>query len=134
MAGSRIQNIEWAEHLPSACPPEDASFPDRDEYYRLVSSIPPVQKDFHSYRMLYPNKYFQLGECIARSVSLLTSYEECNRIMKLPRYKNNNMTIACLVLEAESGVVLQTGTNRSHFSWWRAKEFDPIPCCRQANR
>lgn len=125
------KNLEWAEPLPPSCPPEDSVSPNGEQYYRLVKVFPPTESDFYSYRMLYPSRSFQLGECIARSVSLLTSYEECGNLTKLPRYKNHNNIIIMIILPPESGVVLQTGLKRSHFSWWRAKNFDPMPCCQK---
>jgi hypothetical protein len=131
MVSKEEQNLEWAEPLPLACPPEEAESPNGDRYYRLVKVFPPIESDFYSYRMLYPGRSFKLGECIARAVSVLTSYKECGNLMKPPRYKHDNNTIIVIVLPPESGVVLQTGLKRSHFSWWRAKNFDPIPCCQK---
>jgi hypothetical protein len=131
MVGAGVQNLEWAEPLPPSCPPAEAKSPNGDQFYRLVTIFPPTRQDFHSYRMLYPTRSFQLGECIARAVSLMVSYEDCGNIMKLPRYKSNNRTVIMIILPPESGMVLQTGLNRSHFSWWRAMNFDPIPCCQK---
>jgi hypothetical protein len=124
--------FDWAETLPKACPPGEAKEPNRISFFRLVESFPPTQQDFYSYRMLYPNKAFRLGECVARSVSIFTSCEECSNIKKLPQFKNDNKIIIMINLPPESGVVLQTGVNRYHFSWWRTKDFNPIPYCQKA--
>lgn len=129
MANQETQNSRWAETLPSGCPPEAAQSPLGDCYYRLVETFPPTEHDFQSLQKLNPNKSFK-ESCIARAVSLFNSYEECLGITKLPLYKNH--TVVSITLLGDSGVILQTGSKRrSHFSWWRLKDFNPIPCCQK---
>ncbi len=131
MANQGKQKLEWAEPLPDACPPKEAKEPNGEQYYRLVESFPPTEHDFYSQRMCYPKKVFSAGECIARSVSLLNSYDECLRIKKLATHKHKNEIIVGINLPQESGVIMPTFKS-SHFSWWRSKNFDPIPCCEKA--
>lgn len=132
MANQGPLNMEWAEPLPPACPPEEAKAPNGEQYYRLVETFPPTEHDFYSYRMLYPQRPFRLGECLARAVSIFTSQEECLKLKKLPHFKNKNDTVVALILPSDSGVVLQTGRDPSHFSWWRWRTFNPIPRCQKA--
>lgn len=111
--------------------PVESCAPDGDKYYRLVNSFPPTVNDFHSYRMLFPERYFPLGECIARSVSIFSSYSDCDIVQKLPHLRGR--IIVEIILTQNSGAVLQTTKNKSHFSWWRVKTFDPLPCCTRCN-
>jgi hypothetical protein len=122
---------EWAEELPSNCPPDEAFPPNYDIFYRLVEGFPPKEEDFFSHRKLYPKKKFPVNECQARSVSLFNRLDECAKIQKLPAHKNKK--IVKLTLPPESGVVLQTGQNRAHYSWWLSKQYDPIPACEIVN-
>ena len=118
---------EWAEELPPHCPPDAAFPPNDDVFYRLVSQFPPEEEDFFSHRKLYPRKKFPVDECRARSVSIFNRLEECAEILKLPAHRNKK--VVKFVLPPESGVVLQTGRNQAHYSWWRSKQYDPIPAC-----
>jgi len=38
--------IRWAEDLPDGSPPSDALPPQNEEFFRLVSTIPPSERDF----------------------------------------------------------------------------------------
>lgn len=122
----------WAEPLPSDCPPKDAISPNNDSFYRLVNSFPPNDEDFHSHRKLYPNKPFHANECVARSCSVFSSLQDCNKIRKLPRHKEKR--IVKLILTPKSGLIMQRGRNKYHYSWWRTKIFDPISNCIEAPR
>jgi hypothetical protein len=129
MAHFQYEGMEWAEPLPSQCPPTDANPPNHEEYYRFVGTIPPREEDFYSQRRLYPNRKFRINECRARSISLFGSYEDCLMKQKLPSLKHKR--IVGIALPPESGVVVRTG-QASHHSWWRAKHFDAIAFCREA--
>lgn len=118
---------EWAEDLPPRCPPEDAVEPDNNPFYRLVGNNPPQETDFWSQRKLYPEKTFHANECITRACSLLTSYERCLELSKLPVQQGKK--IFKIVLPRHSGLIKKTGRDVAHYSWWRAKAFDPITAC-----
>ena len=64
----------WAESLPDGCPPENAFAPQNDMFYRLVDTVPPEDKDFWSHRKLFPNRKFNISECLACSCSMPTSF------------------------------------------------------------
>ncbi len=119
---------EWAENLPSDCPPKSAITPKYETFYRLVKQFPPTEKDFDSHRKLFPNKSFKTNECRVRSLSIFNDLGECAKLLKLPLHKNKQ--IVQLVLPPESGVILQTGNNPTHYSWWKAAKFNPIPDCQ----
>lgn len=122
---------EWAEPLPDECPPDDAVPPEGEVYYRMVESFPPTETDFVSHRELYPNKHFSLGECQVRSCSVFTDHSRCADLTKLPRHKDK--MVVEFQLDRSSGVVLRTGTRQGHYSWWRSRNFDPIPLCSLAD-
>jgi hypothetical protein len=120
--------LEWAEMLPPNCPPQDARQPNNERFFRLVDSLPPTAEDFYSQRRLYPSKQFS-NECRALAVSLFGSYTDCQEKKKLPNLKQK--MVVGIVLPPESGVILKTV--RTHYAWWMAKHFDPVPCCRWAS-
>jgi hypothetical protein len=126
-----MSEFDWAEDLPEMCPPEKASPPNNEIYFRLVDSIPPTEQDFYSQRKLHPEKYFSKGECIARAVSLFSDLEECRKISKLPTQKLRNCNIVSIILPNGSGLILQTGFNKYHNSWWRTNNFDPVSNCQK---
>jgi hypothetical protein len=113
----------WFEKLPSNCPPPDAQPPANEKYYRLVNN-PISDIDFVSHRQLYPEKPFRLSECIARATSLFDDPSSCKNIMKLSRYRNRK--IACITLPPSSGLIMHTGQDKTHYSWWRDVSFDPV--------
>jgi hypothetical protein len=57
---------------------------------------------------------------------LLASYESCLNMSKLTRFKNRSMKVVCITLPPDSGLVLKTGRDPEHYSWWRTVDFDPI--------
>lgn len=117
----------WAEELPDGCPPEDAIPPNNEVYFRLVESIPPTERDFHSHKKLYPNKPYRVGKCQALSCSLYSSLRNCRNLTK--KNIHSHKKIVQLILPPESGVIKQMGENRTHFSWWRFKDFNVIDFC-----
>lgn len=131
MDAYRTEKEEWAEPLPEKCPPEKASQPKRDEYYRLVDKIPPQEDDFRSLRMMFPKKKFHVGECFARACSLFSSAQPCVALLKLQRHKNKK--IIRIVLPPESGLIQKTMKDPCHYSWWRRKDFNPTIICEEVS-
>lgn len=117
----------WFEPLPKGCPPVDAASPNGKKYFRLVETCPPTETDFWSQRKLYPRKPFHTSECIAMALSLLSDVSACLNLLKLPPHRNKR--IVEITPPPESGVLKRTGRDEYHHSWWRAKQFDPIPHC-----
>ena len=122
-------NVDWDEPLPNDCPPGDARKPQDETFYRLVELIPPSDHDFWSQRKLYPEKGFYANECVARSCSLLSNRASIIDLLKLPAHRSK--TVVELTLPPHSGVVKKTSKNPDHYSWWRAKGFNPIPLCNE---
>ncbi len=118
----------YAEDLPIGCPPSDA-VQLNGIFYRLVESIPPTETDFWSLRKLFPLKSFKTDECIARACSIMTTFEDCTALKKLPNQRGKQ--VIEIHLSDKSGVGKKTGKNPSHISWWRAKDFDPILSYRE---
>jgi len=115
----------WKEELPDNCPPDDAISPDGKDLFRLVSSKPPSDNDFDSYKTIYPYKQFSVSDCQAKSISVLNDLWEIKKIRKLPIHKNK--MIVRLQLERKDGLIKQTG-NINHFSWWVSKYFSLNQC------
>lgn len=123
---------EWAEDLPPNCPPQSAIAPKNETFYRLVKQFPPTKEDFYSHRKLYPKKHFNTNECRIHSLSIFSHLEECTKLLKLPLHKHKN--IIQLILPPESGVILQTGSNSTHYSWWKTAKYNPIPNCQEVKK
>ena len=115
--------MNWAEELPSQCPPAEATPPENTTYFRYVESIPPCEIDFHSQRKLLPLNQFNIDECTARAVSVFSSTEKLKSLEKLPTFKGKKLIE--IVLPPESGVVIRSGNRPHHHSWWRVKDFIP---------
>lgn len=115
--------MEWSEELPLQCPPEKAVPPENVTFYRFVSSTPLKEEDFFSLRKMCPAKVFNVDECTVRAISVHDTIEASKSLLKFPRFKK--MKLVEISLTPESGVVLQTGKDSSHYSWWRAKSFLP---------
>ena len=117
---------DWFEDLPENCPPNGAEIPRGETYYRIVNSFPPRIEDFYSWRKLFPNKTHS-NECIARAVSLRSSGAKCKKLLKLTRLKGK--IVVKIELDETSGVVLKTGSHKTHYSWWMSLNFNPISKC-----
>ena len=111
----------WFENLPEGCPPSDAE-ECCGRYYRIASGNPVKACDFFSQRMMQPLKDFgEINACIARSLSLFDTLEAAERRLKLPKFKQAR--IVSVDLSSEDGVIKKT-FGKSHYSWWRTKNFD----------
>ena len=119
-----FENTNWAEELPENCPPPNALKPRDESFYRLVESSPPSDKDFYSHRKLFPKRKYRVNECRARSLSVHKDRKELEKIRKLPRHRKK--MVIQLVLHSECGAILQTGRNKSHYSWWLAGNFNSL--------
>lgn len=115
--------MQWDEQLPAQCPPGQAEPPDNGTFYRFISAMPVKEQDFYSQRKLKPLFKFKIDECTARSVSLFNNLEAAKTMLKLPSLQGKK--VLEITLPKESGVILQTGINKNHVSWWRVKGFIP---------
>jgi hypothetical protein len=120
--------IDFLETLPPNCPPAQAWQPDKETYYRLAGTFPPLRLDFLPHRKLYPNIKFD-NECEAMAISIFDTISACNKMRTFPTLKNKEITIK-ITLPLESGVIDKT-RGKHHFSWWISKKFSPIEHCEQ---
>jgi hypothetical protein len=116
----------WAEELPEGCPPRQAD-PSEGIYYRLGNK-PPTEEDFFSHRKLYPLKVFKVDECRALSVSVFNDLDAVKQLFSLPTMKGKPINVLELSLTPENGVILQTGRDVHHYSWWKSSVFDLSKC------
>lgn len=116
----------WSEDLPVGCPPKDSVVPSNQIFYLLVSHIPPEESDFFSNWLLFPERSYK-DECIAKACSLWSSISRCGDIKKLPPHRKK--TIIEIMLPPHSGML--SNSIGSHHSWWRKRDFNPIPFCRE---
>lgn len=113
--------MNWYEELPPDCPPEEAFAPGAI-YFRL-GKIPPDESDFWSHRKRFPDKFFQTTECVARSVSVFDSMEAVEKLKRSFPMMAKKL-IYQIDLMPKDGLVLQTGEEEHHFSWWRSTQFE----------
>lgn len=113
--------MTWFEALPPDCPPDEAFSPE-NSFFRL-GSIPPDASDFWSHRRRFPYKVFQVSECVARSLSIFDDLEAARQLRRLlPAMRSK--PIFQVDLAGKDGLILQTGSNPHHYSWWRSTAFD----------
>lgn len=115
--------MPWAEQLPKQCPPELAAPPNNGKFYRFISELPLKEIDFYSHRKLKPLVVFKVDECTALAVSLYNNIDAAKKMLKLPSLRGKK--VLEISLPDESGVILQTGNDKNHISWWRAAGFMP---------
>lgn len=113
--------MTWFETLPPDCPPGEA-LPPETSYFRL-GSIPPDASDFWSHRRRFRHKVFQVSECIARSLSVFNDLEALRQLRRLlPAMRSK--PVFQIDLTEKDGLILQTGNDPHHYSWWRSTAFD----------
>lgn len=123
--------MDFHEQLPNECPPREAEeiLAER-EVFRLVGTNPPADWDFQSHRLRWRKKFFS-DECTARALSVSATKAHAELTAKLPRMKPG--LIVCRVkLAAGAGMILQTGSDKNHYSWWRSAAFAPLENCEVA--
>lgn len=113
---------QWFEKLPQSCPPSDAKVCE-GTFYRVSHGNPAESKDFFSQQLLAPEKKFKgegIDDCIVRAVSIFSSLDDAEQLLKLPKFKGAN--IAEIHFYPEDGKLKKT-FKKSHYSWWRSKAF-----------
>lgn len=114
--------MNWFETLPDKCPPSEAVTAEGMRVYRAIASSPATEEDFKSHRELFPNKFFSVTECQARSLSVHDNIAETEKLKKLPRFRDSFFVME-LELSAGDGLILKTN-GPHHYSWWRSSEFN----------
>jgi hypothetical protein len=116
----------WADKMPDNCPPQDVSVADEEVFFRMIrhDSII-VDEDWFNHLVLFPNKHYSSEDKIlAAGLSVNNNLEDIRNKIKLPKLRKYFKGLAKISLIPEDGVILQTGEERSHYTWWRTKMCD----------
>jgi hypothetical protein len=116
----------FVEPVPENCPPNGAVEPNELTVFRLINGNQPQQRDFDPHVKVYPDKY-QKNNCRAHSLSVFTNRDSLTRLFDLPVHKNKR--VGRIVLIQQSGVIMQSGNDETHLSWWRYHGFDAVSAC-----
>ena len=116
--------MNWIEELPEQCPPKEAFATKDQTIFRLARSRDFDENDFHSQRSLRPNAIFNgVSECIARSLSVFNTAEACYNKLKLPYMRKKFVCVLKINLTEDDGMMVQSGKDINHYSWWRSNRF-----------
>jgi len=110
--------MDWPEHFPEYCPPEDADDTDHT-VYRFVNSNPPREDDLKSHRERFEAYDFGDKECLACGLSVYTEVNDIiNAQKRVPGMAKK--LIAKFELQNGDGKIKHTSTNfrDSHHTWW----------------
>jgi hypothetical protein len=119
--------MNYRENLPDNCPPAEADeITIVREVYRLVPSNPPTLNDFRSQREEKPNTTFKVSECQARGLSVYGERADCDKTLKLPKFRKHH--ICKVALNQGAGRIQQTG-QPSHHTWWPLADYDILAQC-----
>jgi hypothetical protein len=118
-----LKTMNWSEPLPKSCPPVSATSYPNNIFFRLAENSPPIEYDFQSHRMRYPERRFHVDECQACSLSVFNNEDSVLALKKLPSFKRKSVFVLKLALKESDGVLLQTSQDVHHYSWWRSKSF-----------
>lgn len=114
---------EWTCVMPDGCPPDDVLVPSEHPFYRLAKQADSYsENDFRSYAEVDPQRHWGEQLPLAVGLSLIDSETKIRRNLKLPMFRQYKGIIA-LMLNPTDGVVKQTGVHRSHYTWWRTRQF-----------
>lgn len=105
----------WPVHFPVACPPQEAQ-PDNLEAYRIIDGSVATPQDFESH--VAAGKPFNANEhCRACGISIYKNLDDAKKTRD--RFKPlRHKKIAKIKISENDGVVMQTSTPSSHFTWW----------------
>jgi hypothetical protein len=126
--------MQWAEDLPEDCPPQGAIVPNGEVFYRIVKTIPPDESDFYSTKKLGVKRRGAVDECVEMALSIFSTLDDCKSLKAIESFKNR--LIVSFTLDKGCGLIKSTPSKAfiSHYSWWLAAGFNPIPLCSEAGR
>ena len=117
---------EWTCEMPEGCPPEDVMVPTEHPFYRLALQADAYSEDdFKSYAESAPQRNWGERLPLALGLSLIDNEIKARKNLKLPLFRRYRGILA-LVLNPNDGVVKQTGSHLSHYTWWRTKSFSML--------
>lgn len=109
--------------MPDGCPPDDVLVATEHPFFRLAKQTDTYNDDdFKSYAETDPHRHWGSLLPLAVGLSLIEGEAKARRSLKLPMFRHYRGVIA-LTLNPTDGVVSQTGTHRSHYTWWRTRQF-----------
>lgn len=106
----------YAEPLPSDCPPADAQEEVLAPVFRLVANDPPTESDFHSKALNGEICPDGTCECGWSSCSL---FAKARSLRKYTRLRRELPYLAELALPAGIGKSRRGDTKRGHIDFWR---------------
>ena len=116
--------ITWVCTMPEGCPPLTIMVPNDHRFYRYAKQADTYNEDdFKSYAELNPNKDWGTMLPLAIGLSLIDNEQKAKNNLKLPMLKTFSGVIE-LNLNPTDGVVKQTGSHKSHYTWWRTTSFN----------
>jgi hypothetical protein len=120
----QTNGFDFLETLPDSCPPSTVTQPNEDTLWRLIKAPVVFPADFKSQRARLPDRAYP-DECLARSVSLMTTLAACRLAMKSPYMARMKFSHAIPVpYDTNNGVWHQDGP--THVNWWPYKSVDPL--------
>lgn len=113
----------WAEEMPDGCPDlKTSKDPEGQTLFRLVAEAQATIEDFRSHQYLDPKKNFFSKSCIARSLSMWETKEQCQKLKLQVAHKNKH--VASVTVAKNSGVLSRR--HDGHHSWWRCRTYDVL--------
>ncbi|WP_139197741.1 hypothetical protein [Pseudomonas sp. NFACC05-1] len=113
---SPTNGFDFLEPLPDSCPPENVNTPTEPVLWRLLRASVHTAEDFDSQRKRLSNHKYP-DECLARSVSLMTSLAACRAAVKSPLMAKMKFTHAVEIpCDPKLGVWHKDQPN--HVNWW----------------
>ena len=122
----KVYHPVWAIDMPDGCPPDEIDIPVNHSFFRLAQHVDTFDAlDFKSYAEAAPLRDWGERLPLAVGLSLIDNEAKARKSLKLPMFRKYKGIIA-LVLNPTDGVVKQTGVHRSHYTWWRTKNFQML--------
>jgi len=113
----------WTCAMPDGCPPDDVLVPSEHPFFRLAKQADTYSEaDFLTYAETDPQRHWGEQLPLAVGLSLIGNEAKARHNLKLPMFRHYKGIIA-LMLNPTDGVVRQTGVHRSHYTWWRTRQF-----------
>ena len=113
----------WTCTMPDGCPPDDVLVPSEHSFFRLAKQADTYSEvDFQTYAEACPQRHWGEQLPLAVGLSLIDNEAKARRNLKLPMFRQYKGIIA-LMLNPADGVLKQTGVHRSHYTWWRTRQF-----------
>lgn len=120
---SQTNGLGFLEPLPNSCPPENLTTPTEPVLWRLLRNSAHTAADFDSQRKRLSNHKYP-DECLARSVSLMTSLAACRAAVKSPRMAKMKFTHAVEVPYDPNHGVWHKDLS-THVNWWPYSGVNP---------